>query len=264
MYSIGQFSLMTRLSVRTLRKYHENGLLIPDYTDEETGYRYYGEQSIERAQVITGLRSLDFSLKDIQSILQNCSEDDDMLDHLLRQKGSVSSELKRIQDIQSGLELVINQVRDRQSIPGSAAVQVKEVPAIWIAGLEGKGSWSEIGQLYKSLGRTVGRYIGGSPMSLCMDGEYRDEANYEAAFPLRKEVQIKSLCRKLPGIRCVSVIHQGPYSSIGTSYERGFSYISQHSMNWQTPTREIYHKGPGMIFKGNPAKYITEIQIPVH
>ena len=62
MYSIGQFSLMTRLSVRTLRKYHENGLLIPDYTDEETGYRYYGEQSIERAQVITGLRSLDFSL----------------------------------------------------------------------------------------------------------------------------------------------------------------------------------------------------------
>ena len=27
------------------------------------------------------------------------------------------------------------------------------------------------------------------------------------------------------------------------------------------PTREVYLKGPGMIFKGNPNKYLTEIQI---
>jgi len=25
--------------------------------------------------------------------------------------------------------------------------------------------------------------------------------------------------------------------------------------------REIYHKGPGMVFKGNPNKYVTEIVI---
>ena len=29
------------------------------------------------------------------------------------------------------------------------------------------------------------------------------------------------------------------------------------------PTREIYVKGPGMVFKGNLEKYVTEIQIPV-
>jgi len=28
------------------------------------------------------------------------------------------------------------------------------------------------------------------------------------------------------------------------------------------PTREVYLKGPGMIFKGNPRNYLTEIQIP--
>jgi effector-binding domain-containing protein len=28
-----------------------------------------------------------------------------------------------------------------------------------------------------------------------------------------------------------------------------------------TPSREIYLKGPGMIFKGNPKNYLTEIQI---
>jgi effector-binding domain-containing protein len=29
------------------------------------------------------------------------------------------------------------------------------------------------------------------------------------------------------------------------------------------PTREVYLKGPGMIFRGNPKNYVTEIQIPV-
>ena len=29
------------------------------------------------------------------------------------------------------------------------------------------------------------------------------------------------------------------------------------------PTREVYLKGPGMLLKGNPEKYLTEIQIPV-
>jgi hypothetical protein len=29
------------------------------------------------------------------------------------------------------------------------------------------------------------------------------------------------------------------------------------------PTREVYLKGPGMIFKGNPKNYLTEIQIQV-
>ena len=28
------------------------------------------------------------------------------------------------------------------------------------------------------------------------------------------------------------------------------------------PIREIYIKGPWMIFRGNPKKYITEIQFP--
>jgi effector-binding domain-containing protein len=29
------------------------------------------------------------------------------------------------------------------------------------------------------------------------------------------------------------------------------------------PTREVYLKGPGMIFRGNPKKYLTEIQLPI-
>jgi effector-binding domain-containing protein len=37
--------------------------------------------------------------------------------------------------------------------------------------------------------------------------------------------------------------------------EKGYTVVS--------PTREVYLKGPGMIFKGNPRKYVTEIQFPI-
>jgi len=265
MYTIGQFSLITRLSVRTLRKYHEMGLLLPDYTDDETGYRYYKESSIERAQIITGLRELEFPLKDIKSILESCSEDEDILDQLIQQRDRISQQLTQIQEVEKGLQLVIQQAQKRQRLPeDSEPIQIKEVPELFVAGIRATGPWNEIGGAFKPLGRKAGRYIKPPALSLCFDGEYKEEAHYEAAFALKKEIHIDGLeCHKLPAIRCVAVIHKGPYSEIGMSYERALGYVADNKLDWQIPTREIYHKGPGMIFKGNPEKYITEIQIPV-
>ena len=40
--SIGEFSRLTHLTVKTLRHYHDVGLLVPDEVDRYTGYRRYG------------------------------------------------------------------------------------------------------------------------------------------------------------------------------------------------------------------------------
>ena len=45
--------------------------------------------------------------------------------------------------------------------------------------------------------------------------------------------------------------------------ELSISDIKTHGYDTRLPTREVYIKGPGMIFKGNPKKYLTEIQIPI-
>src|SRR5260370_8469084 len=39
--TIGEFSRITHLSIKTLRRYHEAGLLEPAHVDRQTGYRYY-------------------------------------------------------------------------------------------------------------------------------------------------------------------------------------------------------------------------------
>jgi DNA-binding transcriptional MerR regulator len=54
--SIGEFSRAAHLSVKTLRHYHEVGLLEPSEIDPNSGYRYYSYEQIPTAQVIRRLR----------------------------------------------------------------------------------------------------------------------------------------------------------------------------------------------------------------
>ena len=54
---------------------------------------------------------------------------------------------------------------------------------------------------------------------------------------------------------------QGPYENLRLSYGKIFSYMSDKGYKVQLPTREIFLKGPGLIFKGNPNNYLTEIQV---
>ena len=65
---IKEFAELIGVSVRTLHYYDEIGLLKPSFVDEQNGYRFYDESSLERMQAILFYRELDFSLKSIAAI----------------------------------------------------------------------------------------------------------------------------------------------------------------------------------------------------
>jgi effector-binding domain-containing protein len=134
-----------------------------------------------------------------------------------------------------------------------------------VAGIRMTGRYSDIGQGLAKLYKRVGRYAAGKPLCLYYDCEYReDDANFEPCVPLRKEIEADGVAvRELPGGPCVTLIHRGPYEELGRSYARALKYAKDHGYEVQLPTREVYIKGPGMIFRGNPKKYLTEIQLPI-
>ena len=68
-FSIGEFSQISGLSVKTLRFYDEKNLLKPAQGGATTGYRFYDAASAERARIVARLRELQFSLDDIARIL---------------------------------------------------------------------------------------------------------------------------------------------------------------------------------------------------
>ena len=72
---IKEFAELTGVSVRTLHYYDEIGLLKPCFVDQQNGYRFYDENSLERMQEILFYRELDFPLKSIAEILASPNYD---------------------------------------------------------------------------------------------------------------------------------------------------------------------------------------------
>ncbi len=68
-FAIGDFSRATHLTVKTLRHYHETGLLEPAHIDPQTGYRRYMTDQIPVAQIIRRFRDLDMPLNQIGAVL---------------------------------------------------------------------------------------------------------------------------------------------------------------------------------------------------
>ncbi len=67
--NIKRFAETVGVSVRTLHYYDKIGLLKPDFTDKQNGYRFYGDAALFRMQEILFYRELDFSLTEIKEML---------------------------------------------------------------------------------------------------------------------------------------------------------------------------------------------------
>ena len=71
MIRIGDFSKLSRVSIKTLRYYDEMGLLKPVSVDRFTGYRYYEFDQLPQLYRILALKELGFSLEEIGHLLDS-------------------------------------------------------------------------------------------------------------------------------------------------------------------------------------------------
>ena len=65
------------------------------------------------------------------------------------------------------------------------------------------------------------------------------------------------------GLEFRLVNQKGEVEALTTAHVDCDAHVNANGLKVEMPTREIYIKGPGMIFKGNPNEYLTEIQMLV-
>ena len=131
MLAIGEFSRLTHLSVRTLRRYHDADLLVPATVDDATGYRYYSADQIPTAQVIHRLRELDVPLPEVRRILRSSDPDTRAVlvaDHLQR----LESELDRTRAAVASLRRLL------RPEPAPVHVELRAVPTMHGGGRRGR------------------------------------------------------------------------------------------------------------------------------
>ena len=92
MLRIGDFSKLSRISIRMLRHYDEIGILHPESVDDFTGYRYYSESQLPLAGQIQTLKSLGFGLSEIKDLLGKYSNSQEMERFLLVKRKELEEE----------------------------------------------------------------------------------------------------------------------------------------------------------------------------
>ncbi|HMJ66668.1 MAG TPA: MerR family transcriptional regulator [Candidatus Binatia bacterium] len=266
-YTIGEFSKICGLSIKALQLYHEKGILIPSHVDESSGYRLYDETKTDKARVIMHLREMEISIEDMTEIFRYCDDDSDVFGYLQKQKQDLQERLSTERYIVKVLNQIIEHEKTARHLLERANFSVKEktVDPMLVAGIRIKGKYSDCDKGFERLGRTVRGYIKGRKLCLYYDGEYREEdAEFEPCFPVRKQLEVDGVSvRQLPESRCVTLVHKGRYDTVGRSYAHVLRYVQEKKITIALPTREIYIKGPGTIFCGNPNDYLTEIQLPI-
>jgi DNA-binding transcriptional MerR regulator len=261
-YQIGIFSKIAKLSIKTLRYYHEIGLLIPSKIDEATGYRYYNDDNFKEAMKIEKLKKLEFSLMDIKEILQKYKNDYELSEFMKRQLESVNNKIEYYNQLKNQLTFAINQNEKNIDIKEDEII-IKEVPSTLIASIRYKGKYKEMSEVIEKLYKNYGKYAISSPFCLYYEKEYKeDNADIEVCVQVSKKIDENGIkTRTLEGGKVVSIIHKGPYDTIGISYKKIIDYLNKNKIKIALPIKEIYLKGKGVIFENNPSEYISEIQI---
>ena len=207
-------------------------------------------------------------LDSIAEILTSSRDDSEALQILVRHRRTIEGQLADLTKAARQLDQIIARERDAREFLDSQELRVveKKVEALLIAGWRWKGRYDQTGEAFRRLFRHVGSAARGGGFNLYYDEEFREEADIETCVPVRRGRKIEGdgiQVRQLPGGEFLSLIYTGPYSEISAGYARLAEFQQARGIELGLPSREIYLKGPGMIFPGNPKKYVTEIQVPL-
>ena len=157
MLKIGDFSKLSRVSIRMLRHYDDIGLLKPAQIDDFTGYRYYREDQLFIVARITALKDMGFALADIVRILE-VYDDKDKLDGFLvaRQKELAKDPCYAVAEFlddefkEENVEIVVS-MAVKGKYQDTEHVKFKTLPAVKVASCIIKGSYDQMGEAYATV-----------------------------------------------------------------------------------------------------------------
>jgi DNA-binding transcriptional MerR regulator/effector-binding domain-containing protein len=241
--SIGTFGAAVHLSVKTLRHYHEVGLLEPSEVDPDSGYRYYSYEQIPAAQVIRRLRNVDMPVGEVKAVL--AAPDSDarhrlILEHLARLETQLAQTTEAVNELQDLLgrtqfeqpvehrtvaptpSLAIHDVVDREDVLAWWHGALGELRATVTA--QGLGQIGPPGGLYAT---DIFEYDrGAATVFVPVDGTAR------AIGRVTPQV--------IPGTEVAVMHHHGSLANVDLTYGDLGGYVMKHEINVDGPLRESY------------------------
>lgn len=262
MYRIGEFSTLSKTTIKTLRYYEKVGLLNPAYVDETSSYRFYETKDLFLLAKIVSLRQIGVSIENIKRALLN----GEFVNVLVERKKVIEEELLNSHDQLSK----INCLLEGKDMKYEAIV--KELPECIVYFKKGIiKDYSEITDFILSSGEECHRT---NPNIKCLqpdycfvnylDGEFKEkditiryaQAVTEMGIP-NETIQFEVL----KPVKAVCIYHKGSYENLSQAYSFIMNWIEDNHYEILETPRERYIDG--IWNKENVDDWITEIQVPI-
>lgn len=274
MFRIGEFAQIGRVSGRQLRHYDSLGLLQPQHTDAQTGYRYYSARQLPRLNRILALKALGFSLDQIATMLDDDVPPEELRGMLTIRKAQVERSLAEEEAQLRQIESRILQIEEQGSLRDYDVV-VKPVPAAPFLSL--RQNCPDMGEAVRLLELVVRQGAGQikarhkDQLIVVAHSDFEDEAlDLEIGFTLTTPVNTKvalpgDLVMSLRELEAVdamaSVVRTGPDYQSHLAYGAIGVWMEANDYRIDGRCREVFLEIPFI----DPTKTDTvmEIQFPV-
>lgn len=273
-FSIREVSEICCIPSKTLRYYDEIGLVVPEFRNESSRYRYYGKEQIITLCIIRKLRKLGFDLKSIQSVIDGNSAAA-LEEHVRSRIGALEEELRGLQRSYHSLQSLLSRLENGstllaapskgaeihlETIPPTQLVYTRKTMATYANQEVSLDRWVELSSLCDQLGlKSSGSYVVtyySSPLEqfLCADTDIEFGIEVE-------EVGAAQEHRTFGGFTAATVIHLGNYADIIQSHVRLVQWINRQHYRIAGPVSEEFIISPLDI--NNASEHVTKIIIPV-
>jgi DNA-binding transcriptional MerR regulator/effector-binding domain-containing protein len=261
--TIGEFSRITHLSIKMLRRYHDAGLLEPDRVDAHTGYRYYSLEQLPTAQVIYRFRDLGMPVREVSELLSVVDPD--------ARTALIAQHLRRLEAQLEETRAAVTSLR-RLLQPDPAPLQVyrRRSEPTTVAAVRGVVDLDEILSWYDGAVRELDSLLTargvlptGPPGGLYDNELFTHERGGVIVYVPVDEPPTQGPVEPfvLPAVDLVTTIHIGPHDDIDVTYGSLGTYVSQQALQIEGPIQEIYHVGPRDT--DDSSAWRTEIGWPV-
>jgi DNA-binding transcriptional MerR regulator len=263
-FAIGDFAKATHLTVKTLRHYHEAGLLQPAEIDPQSGYRRYTAEQIPTAQIIRRFRDLDMPLKEIQAVIAAPdvqTRNDLIASHLRRLEVDLAQTQSAVASLRGLLQSPTSTPRvTHRSVEATTAAAITQVVDMKDATAWFRGAFGELSATLVAQGVSVIAPPGGVYSNAIFT-----EAHGEATVFIPCAQPVRPVGRVIPFVvpatELAVIEHEGPYTNMDIAYGSLATYVSKHALAIDGPLREYYLVGP--LETADQAAWRTQIGWPI-
>jgi len=263
MYRIGEFSKLSRTTIKTLRFYDQEGLLLPKKVDHVTGYRYYETSQLADLYRIQELRQAGISIEEIRRIIT----DSDPKQILLHKRMELQQTVQTIASQIGRIDALL-----RESDTMKYAVTMKKIPEyIVFSRTMHLQSYSEMMQKIPETGALL---AAANPDLKCvspdycfcrhLDNEYRESditSEYCQAVVSAGKPVVDIVFKTIPATTVASILHKGSYETLNIAYAFILKWIEDNGYICCETPRESYIDG--VWNKESPDDWLTELQVPI-